>query len=406
MAIDIKKAINKALSPEYISALKDATDTADKHKVKIFLIGGIVRDLFLNLPIKDIDIAVQGDAVKFADILNKEKGCKIISIQEDLKTAKVEFKNKTVIDFASTRCEQYNSSGQLPTAFDFGCELSQDVKRRDFSINTLAVQLSKKENYKLIDYYLGQFDIEAKKIRVLHYRSFNDDPSRIIRALKFKKRFNFNYENQTYFLMQLYLNNVESNIPLSRIKDELKQYFKINKKNIYSELINTNAYKLITKSPIKEINENLLKDLSKYRLYNKENKWFIYFSLLLLEQKNIPQKLNLTSEEKEIISDVKVLLSTKKTKNNYDIYKMFYDKHNLALCIYYLISEDKSVLIYLENLKNIKVKINGKDLLKLNIKPSKHFGEIFEQVLKERIKGKINTKSDEIKYVKNLIKKV
>ena len=168
MSIFLDKDFNALLSENYKSAILLAAKAADDFGIQIYLIGGIVRDLLLYNSIKDIDIAVQGDAVVFADFLANKFSCKIIAVQENLRTAKVEFPSGVIIDFASTRQEKYEKSGVLPIAYNFGCCLEEDIKRRDFTINTLALGLNKSQRFKLIDICGGYDDIINKKIRILH----------------------------------------------------------------------------------------------------------------------------------------------------------------------------------------------------------------------------------------------
>ncbi|MCD7780168.1 MAG: hypothetical protein LUH05_05800, partial [Candidatus Gastranaerophilales bacterium] len=204
MSVFLKDAFDSYISDNYKNAVLSAMSVAEKYCIKIFLIGGIVRDLILNNPVKDIDIAVECDAVEFCKILEKEIPCKIISTQENLRTAKVQFKNSAEIDFASTREEKYTQPGILPVAYNFGCPLKFDVKRRDFTINTLALDLTSTDKFYVIDYFDGFKDIQNKKLKVLHNKSFIDDPSRIIRLLKFQTRFNFDIEENTLTLMNEY----------------------------------------------------------------------------------------------------------------------------------------------------------------------------------------------------------
>ena len=149
MVIFLHKEYEELISVDYKSAILSASKTAEKHNIKIYLIGGIVRDLILKNQIKDIDIAVEYDAVEFAKILEKEVVCEVVAIQENLRTAKVRFENGVEIDFASTREETYTKSGVLPIAHNFGCKLELDVKRRDFTINTLGLKLTGEDKLKI-----------------------------------------------------------------------------------------------------------------------------------------------------------------------------------------------------------------------------------------------------------------
>ena len=402
MVILLEKEFEEAISQKCKEAIYIASDAASKSNISIFLIGGIVRDLILGNEIKDIDIAVEGDAVEFARILNKDFGCEILNIQENLRTSKVSFSNGCVIDFASTREEKYIDSGVLPVAYNFGCDLAQDIKRRDFTINTLALALIGKDKYSLVDYCGGYEDIMNKKIRILHKKSFIDDPSRIIRALKFKMRFSFDYEKETYDLMQEYLNAVSNNMPLERIKGELKQYFCIENENLYDELVATNSYKLISDSVQSFVDYKKIFSLN----LKKSELWFVYFVLLVINSDFAIERLNLTSIEKKIINEVQELLYEKfESFSNYEIYKRFSSLIDLSIKIYYVITGDNAVDKFLKELKHIKIEVNGKDLIQLGFKPSPFFNEIFDKILREKIEGKIQTKEDEIEFVKNCIKK-
>lgn len=407
MSVFLEKEFYEMLSEKMKAAVSISCLAAKERGVDIFLIGGIVRDIILGNEIKDIDIAVQSDAVGFCEYLASKYDCKIESTQEKLRTSKVRFNNNVVIDFASTREEKYDSPGVLPSAFNFGCPLNQDVKRRDFTINTLAIKLTGDDKYKLIDYYSGYEDIKNKQIRILHKNSFVDDPSRIIRALKFKERLDFMIEPETYSIMQSYLNNISKDIPLERIKNEFRQYFMINKENIYGEIIKSNVYKLISDNPLKEINTNRIKKMINLNIFKKTEIWFLYVACLIINSNCTDINLNMTAFENKIISETQnmILSGIVDINDNEKIYKKYNDKIDLSLALYFVISGDESVIKFLNVLKQIKVLINGNDLIELGFIPSKYFSEIFENILKEKLKGLLKTKEEEINFVKRHIKK-
>lgn len=127
MVISLKSEFDSLISADVKSAIMAASKVAENHNIKIYLIGGIVRDLILANDIKDVDISVEYDAIEYAKLLVEETECEIISTQENLRTAKVKFSNGIEIDFASTREEKYTKSGVLPVAYNFGCELSKTL---------------------------------------------------------------------------------------------------------------------------------------------------------------------------------------------------------------------------------------------------------------------------------------
>ena len=405
MSSYLKEAFDNCISADYKSAVLSAVSIAEKYNIKMYLIGGIVRDLILQKTVKDIDITLEYDAIEFCSLLKKEINCEITALQENLRTAKVRFENNIEVDFASTREEYYIKSGALPSAYNFGCPLKSDVKRRDFTINTLALDLTQK--CLLIDYFNGCEDIKNKKIKVLHSKSFIDDPSRIIRALKFKERLDFTIEPYTYKLMQEYLSNIDETIPLERIKNELRQYFSIQKDNLYENIIESKAYKLISDNPVLIYKKELLPLLKSYNLYEKNDVWFIYIALLIVNSDYKNARLNLNSYERNILNEIKSLLKMPSIdiNNNFEIYNTYIDKTNLTLAVYFLITGENSVQKFLEALKQIRVLITGKDLIELGFIPSKYFSELFEKVLKEKLKGNLTTKEEEINFVKQFIKK-
>ena len=403
MAIILKKELKKLISNEIQSVIEQVSSFAESFGIDVFLIGGIVRDILLENKISDIDIAVQGNAIELAQYIQSKSDAKIVALQENLKTAKVEFENNIVIDFASTREEKYSKSGVLPVAYNFGCKLENDVKRRDFTINTLAIKLTGNDIYSLVDYFNGYQDLKDKKIRILHSKSFVDDPSRIIRALKFQKRLDFQIEEQTYDLMQNYLFEVDKEMPLERIKNELKQYFSIKKDDIFETLIETKAYKLVSDNPILKFDKNNLKNIQEFQIENNEI-WFIYFVLLVVNSDFAIKRLNLTGYELRVIKEVKTLINSSVNYNstNKEIYSIFNNMLETSISIYYLITGNKAVEKFFVALKEIKVLLTGKDLIDLGFIPSSYFNKLFDAILTEKLNGNLKTKEEEIAFVKQL----
>jgi tRNA nucleotidyltransferase (CCA-adding enzyme) len=159
----------------------------------IYLVGGAVRDLLLGHGRADIDLVVEGDAASLASRL----GADVIS-HERFATAKVELDGHEV-DIATARSETYPHSGALPVV-EPAADVGTDLARRDFTINAMAIPLH--EGPRLIDPYGGEVDLRAGLIRVLHPASFQDDPTRALRAARYASRFGFELEPGTAALMR------------------------------------------------------------------------------------------------------------------------------------------------------------------------------------------------------------
>lgn len=164
-----------------------------------FLVGGMVRDLLLGVKSTDIDIVVEGDVNALADGLEKYYQVKAVRHQA-FKTATFYLENDMILDLATARCEQYKKKGALPVVKR--ATLKEDIFRRDFTINGLAVSLNLKDYGALIDVAGAKKDVENKQIRVFHDESFLDDPTRILRAVRYAVKCNFKIEDHTLMLMK------------------------------------------------------------------------------------------------------------------------------------------------------------------------------------------------------------
>ena len=155
-----------------------------------YLVGGFVRDLLLKQPSLDIDIVVEGDAIRVAEAMrNRWNGT--VHVHPQFGTATVTPANQHLpkIDFVTARRETYESPGALPIVA-YGT-ITDDLCRRDFSINALAMRLDTKAFGTIVDKTGGIGDLESGTIRVLHKRSFVDDPTRIFRACRYAGRYGF-----------------------------------------------------------------------------------------------------------------------------------------------------------------------------------------------------------------------
>lgn len=152
-----------------------------------FLVGGAVRDLMLGAESVDLDVAVEGDACEVARSLAGRLGGEAVE-HERFGTATVRV-GGLVVDLASTRRERYPRPGSLPEVQ--AAPLAEDLARRDFTINAMAAALSPEDLGRLHDPYGGLADLEAGTVRVLHERSFVDDPTRLLRAVRYESRLGY-----------------------------------------------------------------------------------------------------------------------------------------------------------------------------------------------------------------------
>jgi len=272
------------------------TEIRDKN---LYYVGGVVRDEMLGIASFDTDYCYEGDAISFAE----KQGLNIIKRNPDFGTVRVKSNGKE-IDIASTREETYPKAGHLPNVCNIGCKLKNDMRRRDFTINAMAKNTVTDE---IFDYFDGQKDIENKVLRVLHDNSFIDDPTRILRGLKFSVRFGFQLDEHTKELQDEYLNNINFDMSWYRVKKELKETFNLNKGIAFDEFINQKIYKLLCNDPPINLKGN---DIERAVAENGINQaWIIYAGMFDLS------RLPLERREKNIIEWADRLKTEKATNN-------------------------------------------------------------------------------------------
>ena len=198
--INLANKIEQSLPFELVALVTEVIAIAGNRKQPLYLVGGIVRDLFLGQinDVYDLDLVVEGDAVGLAGEFAEKVGGKLTD-HLMFNTAKIELANCT-IDIAMARTETYARPGALPVVTSG--TLKTDLFRRDFTINAMAVSLSPDNYGELIDLYGGRQDLKTKKIRILHDRSFTDDATRIWRAIRYEQRLGFEIEPETLSLLK------------------------------------------------------------------------------------------------------------------------------------------------------------------------------------------------------------
>ena len=173
------------------------SDLVDSDGLTTFAIGGYVRDIFLNRPSKDIDIVVLGSGIELARKVAEELDIKDIAVYKNFGTAMLQYRDVEV-EFVGARRESYRKDSRKPVVEDGSLE--DDQKRRDFTINALALCLNKKHYGELVDPFNGLKDLKDKTLRTpLDPRqTFSDDPLRMMRAVRFASQLNFRIGDKTY----------------------------------------------------------------------------------------------------------------------------------------------------------------------------------------------------------------
>jgi len=297
-------------------------------------------------------------------------------VHQDFATAKVDF-GAMVVDFASTREESYPKKGGLPQVENVGCELIKDVKRRDFTINALAMSLNRENMFEIVDYVNAQNDLRAKVLRILHPQSFIDDPTRIIRGLEFSLRFDFHFDEQTQILARQSLENPDrSTLSKERVRLSLKRLFSLNLAKAYDRLVEEKIYKIfIDNLPFELTGERIFNAV---KLFEVNEPWKVYYDALF------------------------TLCEKRNAKTNLEIFNTFKGLQNAELAHYWAITDDGNALKYFEKLKDVRLKITGGSLLEAGVPQSRLIGELLEKTFAQKLEGKLFSCDEELKFALQL----
>lgn len=210
---NLSRRLEAALPEPHLDLIKAVANAAHEHHCALYIVGGFVRDLLLEKPSLDYDLVVEGDAISLAHALARRHGGRVTT-HARFGTAKWQIGDRWAkqdadagsdaplpewLDLVSARREFYTHPTALPTVERGSIKL--DLHRRDFTINTLALRLDGRHYGELHDYWGGLDDLHSGTVRVLHSLSFVDDPTRMLRAVRFEQRFGFEIEQRTLELL-------------------------------------------------------------------------------------------------------------------------------------------------------------------------------------------------------------
>lgn len=209
------------LGPEQNRVVAEVQSAAADANVSLFLTGGAMRDMLGGFPIRDLDFTVEGNALKVARALVKKAGAEIVAEDETRKSAELEFPGGVTAELSMSRTERYAKTGAKPHVAP--ATIHEDLSRRDFTVNAVALSLNRASRGLLIDPMNGLGDLERKELRTTYNYSLYDDPTRILRLIRFKVRFGFTIDERTQSQYEnVREEKLEEKIPARRLFEELR----------------------------------------------------------------------------------------------------------------------------------------------------------------------------------------
>lgn len=216
---NVAHRLRTAMDDRLLIVLRSVGEVAKELDMQAYLVGGAPRDALLGRPLEDLDVVVEGNGLELARRLVDRHGGRFHP-HEPFLTAVVRLPGEITLDVATARTEFYRSPAALPEVEMSA--LRQDLYRRDFTINAMAINLGPDHFGELLDFFGGQRDLERRQIRVLHSLSFIDDPTRAIRAVRFASRLSFELAAETRQLIRVAIQEgVFARLTGERLRDEL-----------------------------------------------------------------------------------------------------------------------------------------------------------------------------------------
>jgi len=384
------------LPEEVRTILESVRDTAQEEQCSVYLVGGFVRDLLLSVPTQDLDFVVEGSGGQFAQALIRKMPEGKLTQHVKFGTAQIVFPDGSHLDVASTRWEHYSFPGALPQVEE-SC-LRDDLFRRDFTINSMAICLNAERYGELVDYYSGKRDLQQGKIRFLHNISFIDDPTRMLRAIRFAERYNFSLAKETHEALHTAIDSgVLVKLSIERFTEELMLIFKeVNYLAMGQTLIKYGLFKAW-------FGEDLTWNFSSDDLENSTQwplnmRWLIAISDM--DTANIEKVLERVSLNRTLRDETLAFIGLRETlKVSMTLSEMDRVLAKTPKCVVSALARDehykKQITECLEAGKKINMSIDGKLLIQMGVKQGPKIGEILDRVRTAWLEGRIRTSEEE-----------
>lgn len=423
---NVVQNLSNKVSQEIFDYLKTAGEVADEIGYKAYVVGGFVRDIIMNRKNEDVDIVIEGNGITFAKEFAARYGARIHTYPH-FGTSVVIMPDGFKLDVATARMEYYLSPAALPTVES--SSIKMDLFRRDFTINTLAIQLNSGNFGVMIDFFSGQKDIKDKVIRVLHNLSFVEDPTRVFRAIRFEQRFKFSIGKMTESLIENAV-TMEFFKSLSgyRVFHELRHIFEEeDPPAALNRMADFNLLSVIDpKVQITEKTKNLLDDTKEVLtwfdlLYTgiPYQKWIAYMLVLTRDCtaeeieaicdkfKIVPKDRNVFATTRRRATTVMRWLEGKLPQPNSVIYRNLCNlPAEQILSMMAMTNKDslkKAISLYFTSLSQVRTTITGKDIQKTGLKQGPVYGQILDAVLDAKLDDLIITHEDELRFMRDYI---
>lgn len=407
---NIAPRIRAQLDSISLRQLRGIAAVAEIHGARAYLVGGAVRDALLGLPVADLDVAIVGMTSGLPRGVARALNGKIVS-HSQFNTFSLTASGRH-IDLAMARHESYAHPGDLPSVTPG--TLHQDLARRDFAINAMAVTLGEDSFGELLDPFDGQSDLGTGTVRVLHDDSFSDDATRILRAARYAVRLDLALEARTEYLVRRDSRYIET-ISAARLRDEFERVLRESRAAATLKFLQDldalrSIYPPITLSPATMQALNSLSD------YEQVDSVATSISVLVNElteedREGFVERLAMNAQWRKVIEDTGMLQAklrsepsiTSETPHS----KTFTLLHGLdvaAIVGCALLADSaqtrQQLMHYISDLRDVRPILNGTDLLALGVPVGPRVGELLSELLEARLDHRVETRQDELEFIR------
>ena len=411
----------KQLSHPIGSVLEAAAVAGEEQGVSVYAVGGLPRDLLLGLPTWDLDLTVEGDGIAYAEALaSKLKGK--VTTYPSFRTATITLLDGLRVDVATARREIYDRPAALPRVFPG--TIQEDLARRDFTINAMALRLTPPLLGKFLDPFGGLQDLKGRIIRALHVESYRDDPTRIFRGVRYAARFGFHFSPRDRRLVQIALaGGILNRLSRDRFLEEWKLLFEEPRPEAALKRLDTLGV-LRAIDPALILDPKVMRSLRKIRsalswyqglgIQREPFKWQVYLLILLLPhssriRRRVGLRLGLPESHlswllKELEGLPHFLKRLKGARLRPSTLRHLLDRVSReALLLLWALGgrrgRERSGR-YLTHLASVKPALTGKDLQALGITPGPRYRQILDALLKARLEGEVRSRQEEMELVR------
>ncbi len=402
--------LERALPRDLLLLTQNAARMARELGYSLYVVGGFVRDLLIGEANLDIDLVVEGDAIHLAQRLAETFGGRVHT-HARFGTAKWIYDDdeKLHLDFATARTEFYEYPSALPDVERSSIKL--DLHRRDFTINALALCLDPERYGALLDPYGGEFDLQRGIVRVLHNLSFIEDPTRILRAVRFEQRFGFNIEARTAQLIDD-ARNLLDKVSGQRLRNELDL--------ILSETAPELALaRLQQLGVLEKLQSSLQADNWLEQKFRQLREAYTPTPMLYLgvlayrlrtsEARALAKRLRLTKGETEILVQMVTLRLLERQLSSTNlapsrVAELLERFDDAALAVFAIASDSAQASSYVDRYREewraVQTELNGNDLKALGLPPGPRYKEILSSLRAQKLDGQVATREDEERFVR------